>query len=136
MILQYYYFIYLSTISLSIDSFFTLLKILEILEEEKEAHNYLITLNDVPIGHIRYRFIDNKYKVERFCILKEYRGKGYGRKTFQYFIDYLGAQFNPCIICLDGQFYLKDFYESFGCITIGEPFMEAGIKHVYLEKKY
>ncbi|MCQ2087641.1 MAG: GNAT family N-acetyltransferase [Bacilli bacterium] len=107
-----------------------------ILDEEKEAHNYLITLGETPIGHVRYRFKDGKYKVERFCILKEYRGEGRGKKAFSYFLDFLGAKFNPCTICFDAQYYLKDFYESFGCESIGEPFMEAGIKHIYMEKKY
>ena len=108
-----------------------------ILDEEKEAHNYLIMLGETPIGHIRYRALpDNKYKVERFCILKEYREKGRGRKVFNYFLDMLGAKYNPCTVCFDGQFYLKDFYESCGCVTVGDTFMEAGIEHVYMEKKY
>ena len=79
---------------------------------------------------------DKKYKVERFCILKEYRGKGYGKKVFNYFLDALGAKFNPCTVCFDGQSYLKEFYESCGCVTIGDKFMEAGIEHYYMEKKY
>lgn len=107
-----------------------------ILEEEKESNNYLIMLGETPIGHIRYRIVDKKYKVERFCILKEYRGKGRGRKIFNYFLDFLGAKFNPCVICFDAQYYLKDFYESCGCVSIGDAFMEAGIKHIYMEKKY
>jgi predicted GNAT family N-acyltransferase len=108
-----------------------------IIDEEKEAHNYLIMLGETPIGHIRYRALpEKKYKVERFCILKEYRDKGYGKKVFNYFLDYLGAQFNPCVVCFDGQAYLKEFYESCGCVTIGDKFMEAGIEHYYMEKKY
>lgn len=107
-----------------------------VLDEEKDSYNYLITLGETPIGHIRYRFVDGKYRVGRFCILKEYRGKGRGRKVFSWFLDFLGAQFNPCIICFDGQSYLKEFYESLGCVAIGDEFLEAGIKHFYMEKKY
>ena len=108
-----------------------------ILEEEKVAKNYLITLNDTPIGHIRYRVTgDKQYRVERFCILKEYRGHGRGKKVFNYFLDFIGANYNPCTVCFDAQFYLLDFYRSCGCKDIGDPFMEAGIKHIYMEKKY
>lgn len=107
-----------------------------IIDEEKDSMNYLIMLGETPIGHIRYRIIDGKYKVQRFCILKEYRGQGRGRKAFNFFLDYLGAKFNPCTICFDAQLYLKDFYESFGCVSIGETFMDAGIEHIYMEKKY
>lgn len=107
-----------------------------IIDEEKCSMNYLIMLGETPIGHIRYRIIDGKYKVERFCILKEYRGQGRGRKVFNFFLDYLGAKFNPCIVCFDAQYYLKEFYESCGCNSCGETFMDAGIEHIYMEKKY
>ena len=107
-----------------------------IIDEEKCSMNYLIMLGETPIGHIRYRIIDGKYKVERFCILKEYRGQGRGRKVFNFFLDYLGAKFNPCIVCFDAQYYLKEFYESCGCNSYGETFMDAGIEHIYMEKKY
>ena len=107
------------------------------MDEEKVAHNFLIMKNEIPIGHIRYIIEEeNKIRVGRFCLLKEYRSFGYGKKSFAYFLDMLGAKFNPCVLCFDGQYYLKNFYESLGCEMIGKPFQEAGIKHGYFEKKY
>jgi len=106
------------------------------MEEEKVAHNFLIMKNDTAIGHIRYIVQDDKIRLGRFCLLSEYRKFGYGKKAFSFFMDMLGAKFNPCTLCFDGQYYLKEFYESLGCVGIGEPFQEAGIKHLYFEKKY
>ncbi|MCR5309519.1 MAG: GNAT family N-acetyltransferase [Bacilli bacterium] len=104
--------------------------------EEKEAKSFLITLNETPIGTIRYRFINNEYKLERFAILKEYRGKGYGKEAFNYFAEFIAAKYNPCTISFNAQEYLIDFYKELGFITEGDIFLEAGIKHIKMKKTY
>ena len=65
----------------------------EIFEEQLEAKTYLIYLKDKVIGTIRYRLVNDAYKVERFAILKEYRHKGYGKQVFNYFVDLLALLF-------------------------------------------
>jgi predicted GNAT family N-acyltransferase len=75
----------------------------EVLEEELQAKTYLIYLKDKVIGTIRYRLVNEAYKIERFAILKEYRGKGYGKQAFNYFVDMLAADYNPCTITLNSQ---------------------------------
>ena len=102
----------------------------EILEEELESKTYLIYLKDKPIGTIRYRVVNQTYKLERFAILKEYRGKGYGRKAFIFVGDMIAKQFNPCTITFNAQKYLVGFYESLGYKKEGESFLEAGIEHI------
>lgn len=108
----------------------------EIYEEEISAMSYLITINEKPIGTIRYRKNDEGYKIERFAILKEYRGKGYGKLAFGFFCDMLGAKFNPCKIYFHSQYYIKDLYLKLGFIEEGEIFEEAGIKHIKMYKHY
>lgn len=104
-------------------------------DEEKDAHTYLIMKNGDTIGTIRYRFINNEYKIERFAILKEYRSNHYGKKAFGFFTEMLTKTFNPCIISFHAQYYIKDYYKEFGFVEIGEPFMEAGVKHIKMMKK-
>ena len=108
----------------------------EIYEEEVTATSYLITINEKPIGTIRYRKDEEGYKIERFAILKEYRGSGYGKEVFKYFTDMLGAKFNPCKVYFHSQYYIKDLYNKLGFIEEGESFMEAGIKHIKMFKNY
>ena len=108
----------------------------EIYEEEITAKSYLITLNEKPIGTIRYRQTEEGYKVERFAILKEYRGRGYGIKSFSYFVEMIAAKYNPCKIYFNAQIYIKDLYTKIGFIQEGEEFMEAGIKHIKMFKNY
>lgn len=108
----------------------------EVLDEELEAKTYLICHHEKAIGTIRYRQTDEGIKVERFAILKEYRGKGYGLEAFKFFTDMLGAKYNPCKIYFHGQLYIKELYEKAGFKEEGDIFLEAGIKHIQMFKNY
>ena len=105
-------------------------------EDEISAISYLITMNEKPIGTIRYRQDDEGFKVERFAILKEYRGQGYGKLVFEFFTNMIAAKFNPCKIYFHSQYYIKDMYAKMGFIEEGEIFEEAGIKHIKMYKNY
>ena len=106
----------------------------EIYEEEVSSVSYLITINEKPIGTIRYRKTDEGYKIERFAILKEYRMHGYGKLAFSFFANMLEAKFNPCKIYFHSQYYIKDLYIQLGFKEEGEIFEEAGIKHIKMFK--
>lgn len=108
----------------------------EIYEEEIKAVSYLITINEKPIGTIRYRKNEEGFKVERFAILKEYRGHGYGKLVFKSFTDMIAAKHNPCKIYFHSQYYIKDLYVQLGFIEEGDIFLEAGIKHIKMFKNY
>ena len=108
----------------------------EVYEEELQAKSFLICLNEVAIGTIRYRHTDEGYKIERFAILKEYRNKGYGKESFEFFANYIASKFNPCKIYFNSQIYIKDLYKKLGFIEEGEPFLEAGIEHIKMFKNY
>ena len=107
-----------------------------VIEEEKEAKAFVIYLKDKCIGTVRYRLVNNEYKIERFAILKEYRSKGYGRAVMNYFVQMLADRFNPCVITLNAQIQVVDFYKSLGFEIASEEFLEAGIRHYKMIKKY
>ena len=106
----------------------------EVFEEEKESTTYLITLKKDMIGTIRYRLVNGEYKIERFAILKEYQNKGYGKQVFNFLVELIGRQFNPCTITLNSQEYIIDFYKKCGFEPVGEIFQEAGINHIKMIK--
>ena len=107
-----------------------------VLDEEKEAKAFLILLNNTPIGTIRYRFVNEQIKLERFAILTEYQGKGYGKKVFAFIVEMLAHEFNPVTIFFNAQYQLLDFYSKLGFDPVGEIFYEAGIKHIRMEKSF
>ena len=106
------------------------------LKTEKEAKNYLIYLKDNIVGCIRYRPYEGGYKIERVAIKKEYRHKGIALAAIKYLSDMIGSKFNPCTICIHSMSNVLDLYLKCGYQITGEEFLEAGIKHYPLEKKY
>lgn len=105
-------------------------------EEEKEAKHFLIYYKETPIGTIRYREVgDRTFKLERFAVLKEYRGHGYGKQAFLYLVNKLEEEYNPCTIYFNAQYQLLGYYKSLGFTEEGETFYEANIKHIKMVKK-
>ena len=63
------------------------------------------------------------------------RRYGVGKKLMQQSIEAVYKLFGPGIIKIGAQLYLKQFYESFGFLQIGEPYLEDGIEHIYMLKQ-
>lgn len=111
---------------------------IEVVEkEEKESHHYLIyNKEDIVVGTIRYRQTgDREFKIERFAVLKEYRGHEYGKQAFQYLVNKISEENTPCTIYFHAQYHLVDYYKSLGFIEEGDTFLEADIKHIKMLKK-
>ena len=47
-------------------------------EFEEESTHFLLIENDIPLASARHRKTENGYKLERFAVLSEARGKGFG----------------------------------------------------------
>ena len=104
--------------------------------EEQEAKHFLIYVKDIPVGTIRYRVTGNReFKLERFAILKEYRGHEYGKEAFLYLVNKLEEDYNPCTIYFNAQYQLLDYYIKLGFVEEGDTFYEANIKHIRMVKK-
>jgi ElaA protein len=63
------------------------------------------------------------------------RRYGIGKELMQKSIEIVYNLFGVGIIKIGAQFYLKTFYESFGFVQVGEPYLEDGIKHIYMLKQ-
>ena len=105
-------------------------------QEEKEAKHFLICLKEKPIGTIRYRQTgEREFKIQRFAVLEEYRGHGYGKQAFSYLVNKLIEEYNPCTIYFDAQYRLLAYYRKLGFKEEGETFFEANIKHIKMLRK-
>ena len=62
------------------------------------------------------------------------RKTGAGKQLMQQSIDKLYDTFGEVNIKIGAQFYLKDFYQSFGFSQISEIYLEDGIQHIYMMK--
>jgi ElaA protein len=59
---------------------------------------------------------------------------GFGKKLMQESIETVYRLFGVGPIKIGAQLYLKAFYESFGFMQTGTPYLEDGIDHIYMIK--
>lgn len=71
----------------------------------------------------------------RVLINKRYRRLNYGKTLIQKIIDAIETKYDTSIIRIEAQYYLLDFYKSFGFRPYGETFLDAGIKHIMMIKE-
>ncbi len=108
---------------------------LEMDEYDDEAIHFVgYDEKDEPIAASRLRFIDEWGKLERICVLKEHRGKNYGKALIEKMEDYLIQQ-GVKKAKLNAQSYAENFYEKLGYKTISKPFIDAGILHITMVKE-
>lgn len=94
---------------------------------DETASHYLLFVQDVAIGAARWRYTEFGVKLERFAILKEYRGLGYGSKLVSAVLKDIPS--NQKSIYLNSQINALQFYQKLGFGSQGDQFEEAGIYH-------
>ena len=103
------------------------------IENEEEATHFLLYYRKQPVATARYRIIENGIKLERFAMLKGFRGKGLGNDLLRFVLT--DARKHGQNIYLNGQIQVLGYYEKFGFIAVGQPFKEANIQHYRMEYK-
>lgn len=96
-------------------------------EHEDESTHFLATVDGEPAGACRWRKTENGYKLERFAVLKNFRGYGVGQELVRTVLADLPADAN--YIYLNAQIQAMGLYERFGFVAEGPQFEEAGIQH-------
>ena len=96
-------------------------------EYEEESTHFIVFNNKKAVATARHRKTLNGYKLERFAVLKKYRGKGYGHIILKAILDDL--LFFKGLIYMHAQTDVIPFYEKMGFIKSGNEFEEAGIMH-------
>jgi predicted GNAT family N-acyltransferase len=96
-------------------------------EHEEESNHFLATVDGVPAGASRWRKTEKGYKLERFAVLKQFRGKGVGQALVQAVLNDLPPQAG--YVYLHAQVDAVTLYERFDFVKTGPEFEEAGIRH-------
>lgn len=95
----------------------------------------LVYYNDQPVGTGRVRFVDSYGKLERICILEPYRKYGLG-KVIVKVLEEIAEENGVDKVKLHGQTHAEGFYHKLGYETTSDVFMEDGIPHVLMTKKF
>lgn len=95
----------------------------------------LVYYNEQPVGTGRVRFVDSYGKLERICILEHYRKYGLG-KVIVKVLEEIAEENGVDKVKLHGQTHAEGFYHKLGYETASDVFMEDGIPHVLMTKKF
>ena len=100
-------------------------------EFEEECRHFLVEVNDMSAGTARWRTTDKGIKLERFAVLKEFRGKGIGSLLMEAVLEDIHEIIeDPKGICyLHAQLEAMPLYAKFGFEPEGEQFEECNIMH-------
>ena len=102
-------------------------------EFEDESTHFLATVDNEPAGASRWRKTDKGYKLERFAVLRKFRGKGVGQELVKTVLSDLPE--DATYVYMHAQIQAVSLYEKFGFEKTGPEFEEAGIRHYKMEKK-
>ena len=72
--------------------------------------------------------------IGRVLITQTGRGVGFGRQLFQQCVDKCILEYPTVTIQISAQIRLVDFYNSFGFITVGQPYDDQGIDHIDMQR--
>jgi predicted GNAT family N-acyltransferase len=100
----------------------------------KSVH-LLAIIGGEGVGCARLRECEDSsnLKLERLAVLKPYRHQGIGGEIVQTAIAYSQSQGYTTLI-LHAQLPTVEFYKQLGFTAVGEPFEEAAIAHLKMEK--
>ena len=102
-------------------------------EHEEESVHFLALMDNQPCGACRWRKTDHGYKLERFAVLKEFRGKRIGQALVAAVLSDLPKDAH--YVYLNAQLTAMPLYARFGFVAEGPQFEEAGIQHFKMVKK-
>ncbi len=102
---------------------------------EETSHHFLAKLDGKPAGAARWRRTEKGIKLERFAVLKEFRGKGVGQALVQAVLQDVRSMpdSESQVIYLHAQLNAVALYSKFGFQTVGNQFEECNIKHYKME---
>jgi len=102
-------------------------------EHDPAASHILVSYNGAPAGTGRVRLIGDTAKLERICVLREYRKHGIGAAVTTA-LEAEGQRQGAVKAKLHGQTQAAPFYAKLGYETVSDVFHEAGIPHVVMTK--
>jgi predicted GNAT family N-acyltransferase len=101
--------------------------------DDPDCEHILLTISDIPVGAARLKYYDDFVKVQRVCVLKNYRGQGIGSNIINFIIRHVEKNDIRSSVRLGSQIHALEFYKGLGFIEFGEEYLDAGILHKDME---
>jgi len=97
--------------------------------KDQDSDHYLLTIDSIPAGVARVRYIEDFAKIERVAILNDYQGQGFGEQIMKTILSDLKRSAAIAAAKLSSQTYAIPFYEKLGFIVCSEEYLDAKIPH-------
>ncbi len=105
-----------------------------VVDDKSILSNYVYALiDDKNVGSARFRKTKMGFKLERFAVLEQYRDRSIGKLLVQFIEKKIGRDKK---IYLHAQEPVVGFYSTVGYHKVGDKFLEAGISHWKMIKKW
>lgn len=101
---------------------------------EDSCQHILVYHEGEAVGTGRIRYVDDYAKLERICMLKQYRKYGLGSVIISS-LEEIAKQTGKNKYKLHAQVQAKGFYEKLGYKGVSDEFEEDGIPHLIMEKQ-
>ncbi|CAM5203409.1 putative GNAT family N-acyltransferase OS=Ureibacillus acetophenoni OX=614649 GN=SAMN05877842_113120 PE=4 SV=1 [Ureibacillus acetophenoni] len=101
---------------------------------DSTCKHILVFYNGQPVGTGRLRIVEEYGKLERICVLQEFRQFGLGKNIVQSLEEIAKTQ-GVSKVKLHGQKHAEGFYQKLGYQTASDIFMEDGIPHILMTKE-
>ncbi|XOI99173.1 GNAT family N-acetyltransferase [Paenibacillus polymyxa] len=101
---------------------------------DAEARHILLYVDGVPAASSRLRIVEQVAKLERICVMLDYRKHGLGRVLIDK-LEQMAVAEGLEKAKLHAQVQASGFYERLGYAPASEVFMEDGIPHLLMTKK-
>lgn len=98
------------------------------------CEHFLIRCDGKDAGALRCSYTpENTARIQRFCVLKECRGRGLGKAALEQVESYCRSRGRRAVE-LDAKLAAAGFYEKCGYQTVSGTFTEVGVAHVKMRK--
>ncbi|MFQ6548140.1 GNAT family N-acetyltransferase [Aestuariibius sp. 2305UL40-4] len=101
--------------------------------EDNACSHVLARDNGRPVGAARFHYKDGTAKIQRVCVPKDHRGKGYGACLMSFMIDHIRQDGAAHRIELGAQTHAIPFYAALGFTPYGPDYLDAAIPHRDME---
>jgi len=106
----------------------------DVIDDDKVIH-FLVNKNNIPIAAAKCVLKEDHVKIERLCVLKDYRKYKIGKDFLLYIEDYLQKNYKENIIILDAVVEAINFYKKLDYKIISEVFVDYTGAEVQTMKK-
>lgn len=103
--------------------------------KDERGKHICVSENEELLGYLRFTEMStNRFKIERVVVIKAARGKGVFRALMQAAINECEQMSDHPKLFLSSQLSVVGLYESWGFEAVGEPYDDAGILHIDMQK--